>query len=277
MSEKETTGEAAKPAAKSGGKGAAGAAAFAYKAMATTVGGSLLTLGVAFAQITYSNHLESLHRQSEHGIGFQSRLLEQTGRIQNELTNIVDILRRADTPEPDVRAGLVAEAERRWNENLDPLFQRWRLDRLLLRNRGAQIYGRGVGELIYSLGDERFRADSCNVVGLDGPAPPADCAGAIARERAFLDDFLTEIRRSGGLEPFRSGTRSPISFQANAAIARMILYRFIACASSEGEADRPSRCSNPQDGLQIAVRRTELVGIARENLAEAIMERSSFE
>lgn len=250
---------------------------FTYKAIATTLGGSLLTLCVAIAQITYANHLEVLRRQSEQGVAFQARLLDLTGRMESELSDILNIVRHADTPELTVRDGLLAEAGRRMEENLAPLYRQWGMESLLLRNRGAQIYGSEVGALIYSPADGSFQENDCSVVVRDVD-PPAnrDCARLMEMERSFLHDFVAQIRQSGSLEPFRQSVRSPTSFQANAEIARTVLHRYIACAGAAGRPDLPPRCGHMPQALEIATRRVELVGMARENLADAIVVRSAL-
>jgi hypothetical protein len=262
-----------KPAGRTHGR-----SLFTYKAVAATLGGSLLTLCVTVAQITYANHLEVLRRQGEQGLAFQARLLDLTGRIENELSQTLDIVRHSDTPERAVRDELLAEADRRMDENLAPLYRQWSLESLLLRNRGAQIYGNEVGELIYSPADGSFQENDCSMVVRDAsPQENGDCRRLMEMEQGFLRGFVTEIRQGGTLGPFRRSTRSPKSFQANASIARTVLHRYVACARSEGRPDRPPRCSHMPQALEIATRRVELVGVARENLADAIVSRSALQ
>jgi hypothetical protein len=262
-----------KPAEKPPGR-----SLFTYKAIATTLGGSLLTLCVAVAQITYANHLEVLRRQGEQGLAFQDRLLDLTGRMESELSHILNIVRHSNTPERAVREELLAEADQRMEENLAPLYRQWGMESLLLRNRGAQIYGNEVGELIYNPADDSFQENNCSMVVRDVD-PPAnrDCARLMEMERSFLHDFVAEIRQSGTLEPFRRSARSPKSFQANAAIARTVLHRYIVCAGSDARPDLPPRCAHMPQALEIAIRRVELVGVARENLADAIVARSALQ
>src|SRR5882762_5133113 len=98
----ETKSDKAPAGTGQGNKGSPGSV-FAFKALVTTIGGSLLTLGVAIAQIQYSDHLEVVRRQGDQGIAYQERLLTLTGQIHNELSVIANLARRSAVPDVAVR------------------------------------------------------------------------------------------------------------------------------------------------------------------------------
>lgn len=245
------------------------AALFIYKAIATTVAGGILTLIVAIAQLSYGNHLERLRRQSEQGATFQAHLLEITGNIQEELW-------RAALEASSLRAD--SEQLRQLSlRNSQPVFDRWRVEVLLLRNQGAQIYGNEVGALIYDSSDSLFHADGCEVVRRDSNPSYSDCTEPRLRELNQLAPFVGRLSRSENLDTFRTNTGSPISFDANATIAYSIISHYYECIRSRA-SNMPvkPRCRNLPQMLEIARRRVSLVGVARENLADAIMTASAI-
>lgn len=251
------------------------ASQFAFKAMATTLAGGILTLGIAIAQISYSNHLEVLRRQTEHGGEVQARLLQTTGRIENELWAVGLGLREQERSRDPER--LREEVTIRWNRDLAPLFRQWRTDRLLLRNQASQIYGRDVAALIYDRSEAPFYADGCAVVRRGEDPRDADCAGPMRAELNRLGSFVAGLARSETLDAFRSAPNSPRSFNANAEIAFTIFANYRDCtAPADPTVRAKSRCLNLPAMLEIALRRASLVRIARENLAEAIMAASAL-
>lgn len=246
-------------------------AVFAFKALVTTLGGSLLTLGVAVAQIQYSDHLEVVRRQGDQGIAYQERLLTITGQIHNELVAIVNLARKAAVPDREVREEYLNQAQTRMNENLDPLYRQWGLEMLLLRNRGAQVFGADVGDFVDNLRDEGLEFDDCTIVVPVGtPRSNADCAASAHQEAVSLTASVIAMRQRHSLEAFRAGATGPTGFHANAAFARTALHRYIACARGLGDPRAPRRCRPLGEALAIAIERVELVGLARENLADAI-------
>jgi hypothetical protein len=261
----------AKAASDQPANGKAGAAQFTYRTLAATVGGALLTLTIAVAQTTYSNHLEVLRRQGEQGVDFQTNLLNLTGGISSQATEITNILERRTVTEAD-RDAIAGAAQDQFTRDLLPLTRQWRVSRLLLRNRAAQIYGREVGALVYSRADAAFRLDDCNVVTRDDRPAPANCEQSAQAELAFLNGLADRSRTDPGLREFRTGGRSPTSFDANAEIAFVLLDRYFSC--TERPANPPPRCANLPLMREIARRRVDLLGVARENIANAIVENS---
>jgi len=249
---------------------------FAFKAVATTLVGSILTAAVAIAQISYSNHLEVLRRQAEQGGEFQARLLQTTGRIENELWAVAVSIKEQTRSRQDP-GRLREEVTIRWNRDLAPLFRQWRSDRLLLRNQAAQIYGREVAALIYDRSDTPFYADGCAVVRRGADPRATDCAAPMQAEFDRLAPLVAGLARSETLDAFRAAPNSPLSFNANAEIAFAILADYRECTAPADPTVRPkSRCVNLPAMVEIAIRRASLVRIARENLAEAIMTASAL-
>lgn len=246
-------------------------AVFAFKALVTTVGGSLLTLGVAVAQIQYSDHLEVVRRQGDQGIAYQEHLLTLTGQIRNELSDIVSLARQAMVRDPAVRAQLLAQAQGRMNGSLDPLYRQWGLEMLLMRNRGAQVFGAEVGDFVDNLEDGGLQLNDCTVVVPVGtPRSNGACGASARREAIALTASVISIHQQHSLAIFRAGATGPTGFDANAAFARTALHRFLGCAQRLGDAKTPQRCRDLGYALEIAIQRSELVGLARENLADAI-------
>jgi hypothetical protein len=249
---------------------------FASKAVATTLVGTILTIAIAIAQISYSNHLEILRRQAEQGGEMQARLLQITGRIENELWAVARSMTEQERTREEAER-LRNEVTTRWNRDLAPLFLQWRSDRLMLRNQASQIYGRDVAALIYDRSDSRFYIDGCDVVRRGADPRINDCAGPMRAEWNRLAPFVAALARGETLEAFRAASNSPISFNANAEIAFTILSHYLECTAPADPTVRPkSRCNNLPAMLEIARRRVSLVGVARENLADAIMAASAL-
>lgn len=239
--------------------------AFGLKTVAATLGGSVLTLCVAVAQLWYAERLETIDRQGREGLEFQTRLLAITGAVDNELMRTAAVIKNDVAPAsqltaPALRAGL------------EQVYGRWRSERLLLRNQAAQIYGRRVGALVYDVSEQSFDVDRCNVVARLGQAAAADCAQRLHREAEATEGFVARIRRSRGLEAFDKAEDSPRSFDANLQLTRKLLSRYARCVAEAGR-DYARACA---DLRRLFVMRAELVGIARENFAQAIMESSTL-
>lgn len=266
----ETKPDQAPPATGESKKGSSGSV-FAFKALVTTVGGSLLTLGVAIAQVQYSDHLEVVRRQGDQGVAYQEHLLTLTGQIRNELSDIVNLARKAMVRDPAVREQFLAQAEGRMNDNLDPLYRQWGLEMLFLRNRGTQVFGADVGDFVDNLRDEGLQLNECTVVVPVGTRRSnGECGASAWREAVTLTASVISIRQQHSFAMFRAGATGPTGFDANAAFARTALHHYIACAQRIGDPRMPLRCRHLGEALAIAIQRAELVALARENLADAI-------
>ena len=138
---------------------------FTVKTAAATIGGGVLTLCVTVAQISYTKYLEVLERQGEQGIVLQQELFQKTGRIENEIINVYNVLHNNPALEPDPEL----------TASLNGLNEQWRLDRLWFRIRGAQVYGNGVGDRIYDPREESIRTHGLRARGRRDPAP--QCSG----------------------------------------------------------------------------------------------------
>ena len=264
----------AKRAAGSGDAEAKYPLAYALKALFTTIGGALLTRLIFYAETTYTNHLEALHRQDAQGVELQARLLDLTGRIEGELDQIVNLLRRSDDPDPARRNDLLGQARARFAETLDPIYAEWQRDRLLLRNRAAQIYGLAVGELVYRIPDDSIEPNNCSVSAQpDDPPSSADCHGQRQQELALIAGVTRDVLHARSLAPFASEPRLSPTFQANAYAARVVIYRYLNCAQHPGGA---LDCTELPTLLRMAEHRLDLVRFARENLASAITSASSL-
>lgn len=251
---------------------ASGKSIFAFKTVAATIGGSVLTLAVALAQVSYSNHLEVLHRQGEQGLAVQTQLLDLTGRIANELNLIVGLARQASTADAQAREEILADAEARYRDHLKPLFDEWGANRLLLRNRGVQVYGPAVGRLVYDPTDNALAANQCNVLApvAESTARPADCGPSMHEEAVRLTALMIGISVTGA----PPDEMVPNGFDAAADTAREVLARYLQCLRTFGDPNAPVRCRHFADLLMISIRRLDLVGVARERLANAIMANS---
>lgn len=260
------SGAAGKAAPRASGSLALQPWGFGLKTVAATLGGSILTLCVAVAQIWYAERLETIDRQGREGLEFQTRLLALTGAVDNALMRTAAVVKNEAAPAsqlaaPALRAGL------------EQIYGRWRSERLLLRNQAAQIYGRRVGSLVYDVSEQAFDVDRCNVVvRLGQPAEAGDCAERLHREAEAAERFVRRIRQSRGLEAFDRAEDSPRSFDANLQLTRKLLSRYARCVGESGRLYREA-CA---DLRRLVVMRAELVGIARENFAQAIMESSTL-
>ena len=242
---------------------------FSVKAAAATVGGGLLTLFFTVAQITYQQHLEVLDRQSEQGALFQSQLFQATGHIENEFIDIVTSLGEnvAAPVAPDIHA------------RLDQLGDQWRLARLTFRVRGAQIYGRAVGNLIYDPSEETIDLDDCNVEIQRGDrARNSDCTrrrrAEATRLRALVDSLRGDVAQRG------EAHWRPVGFQSNFRLTRKVLHAYVDCriaaqATPQAVPANP-KCDGLADTLAILASRVDLMVLAREALSTQIMRSSAL-
>jgi len=239
------------------------AALFSLKAAATTIGGGLLTLGFTVAQIAYSDHLAVLQRQNDYGIAFQREFFALSGQIENQM---IDVFNLAKDGTPDQADALQRSA-------LHPMTEQWRQVRLWFRVRGAQIYGRRVGELVYDPGEEAVDLDDCAVERPAGQPPGrGDCAARQQAEAARLARTIARIRtdRLTGEET----SREPASFQSNVRLTRGALLAYVQClrvAAAAPAAGRP--CASLE---RIVASRLQFMQFAREDISSAIMRSSAL-
>ena len=213
----ERAGEEKAPA-EPGSRARTSAWLFSVKAAMATVGGGLLTLIFTIAQITYQQHLEVMDRQSEQGSQFQSQLFQTTGHIENEFMDIFDSLseNQAAPVEADIHA------------RLDELGDQWRLARLTFRVRGAQIYGRTVGNLIYDPSEETIDLDDCNVEIQRGDrAANGNCAVRRRAEALRLTRLVESLRGDVALRG--EAHWRPVGFQSNFRLTRKVLHAYVDC------------------------------------------------
>jgi hypothetical protein len=260
---------AAKPAAPTAGEGAVAsterkAALFSLKAAATTIGGGLLTLGFTVAQIAYSDHLAVLQRQNDYGIAFQREFFALSGQIENQM---IDVFNLAKDGAPDQADALQRSA-------LHPMTEQWRQVRLWFRIRGAQIYGRRVGALVYAPEEEAVDLDDCAVERPAGQPPGrGDCAARQQAEAARLAGIIARIRtdRIAGEET----SHEPASFQSNVRLTRGALLAYVQClrvaAAAAPAAGRP--CASLE---RIVASRLQFMQFAREDISSAIMASSAL-
>ena len=240
---------------------------FTLKAAATTVGGAVLTLCITAAQISYTKYLEVLERQGEQGMALQQQMLQATGHIENEIIAVYNILHNDFQGEPP--ANLTA--------GLNRLNQQWRLDRLSLRIRGAQIYGSGVGNRIYDPREESIDLDTCGVETVAGaPGANENCAARQRAEARRLSELVSTLKadRSAG----RDIRLAPNSFQANFRLTRKVLDAYLACWGHrlDGGIAAARRCEARGALLQTLSARIDLMVLARETLSTEIMRRSAL-
>lgn len=260
-----------KAPAEPGSRARTSAWLFSVKAAMATAGGGLLTLVVTIAQITYQQHLEVLDRQSEQGNLFQAQLFQATGHIENELIDIFNIL--SEHQDAPVDAGI--------HDRLDTLSDQWRLTRLTFRVRGAQIYGRSVGNLVYDPSEETIDLDTCNVEIQRGDrAANSDCAVRRRAEAVRLTRLVASLRSDVALHG--EAHWRPIGFQSNFRLTRKVLHAYADCrieapaaaAAAAGPAD--PKCERLADTLLILARRIDLMVLAREALSTQIMRSSAL-
>jgi len=281
MSEpKGAAGGAAKPAPKAGKaeapeaapapmpKAEANALWFSLKAAAATVGGGLLTWGFTIAQITYTDHLTVLQRQNDLGIAYQREFFALSGQIENQM---IDIFDAAKDGAPDEAAALQRTA-------LHPMTEQWRQVRLWFRVRGAQIYGRRVGDLVYDPAEEAVDLDDCAVERPPGRPPGrGDCGPRRQAEADRLAGIIARIRtnRLTGEET----SREPASFQANLRLTRGALGAYVHClqmAAPPPAAPVPA-AGRPCASLErIVLSRLQFMIFSREDISSEIMRSSAL-
>ena len=264
MKEKEK--QALKPSGDKPSINGGGGLSYSVKALSTAVGGGLLSLAVASTQMWYADHLESRRRQADHGYEFQRTLLDLSGRIEHELLLEWQLL----------SSGQHEDASRRFNQRLEPLWEQWRLARLLLRNRGTQIYGDGVGYRIYNSADLRFVLDRCGLVVRYGePGAGTACLRRRDARIGQLERYIRLVRDSGHLLFFDANKSIiPISFHANAENARALVIQVTTCLDgAAAAADAGVECAQEK---RLLGQHVTLVRFSRDNLADAIAARSSL-
>ena len=239
---------------------------FAWKTFSATFGGAVLTAIVALTQTWYSNHLEVLRRQGEGGLEYQRQLFALMGGAENSLRRLVNAVRRND----------MNDAAAQLEGPLRAALDQWSNEVYLLRNRGAEIYGREVGTFIYSPSERAFRLDGCNVL-VRGAGPGGeDCRQRQGDERAFVDRFRDRVMAGSDLSAFRTQPRSPVSYHVHLNMTVGLAERYLLCARAARAATVPPRCQD-LDGLRALLNgRFDLLRTARLNVATAIMERSAL-
>jgi hypothetical protein len=239
---------------------------FAIKAAVTVLAGSLLSLSVAFVQAGYSERMELLDRQSEHGARFQARVLESTGTIENQMMDMLEFLREG-SPE-----GL-AEARSILREELESSLSAWRSNVLMLRNRAADIYGRDVARLIYDSNEKFYRVDRCNVVVRLGSESSVDeCGPRRGAELRRLDQMLNEITGAAQPDLARSMAIAPANIHTNINLIHYLMVRYLNCAERSDLAQlADTRCQDREVVLRILQKRADRLNILRENLANEMM------
>src|SRR3954471_15188782 len=239
------------------------AALFSFKAAAATVGGGLLTWGFTVAQIAYSDHLAMLQRQADQGIAFQGDMFALTGQIENQA---IDVFNAAENGAPGEAAALQQATLHLSNEQ-------WRQVRLWFRVRGAQIYGRRVGDLVYDPAEEAVGLDGCAVELSGGrPARAGDCAARQAVEAGRLAGIVGRVR-TDRVDGGDTGLH-PASFQTNFRLMRRTVDAYIACLQAAAARRAPGRpCASLE---QIVGSRLQFMVFSRENLATEIMRNSAL-
>jgi hypothetical protein len=242
---------------------------FSLKAIVTSLGGALLTLFIWFLQTSYSNHVESLRRQSDHGAEYQTRLLSMTGRVADELGAVLDRARRAAAPGagPDALAALNARA----GHELAEAMGEWESAKLLLRNQGAQLYGAPIARLIHDSADEDWNIDHCSI--LDPPGAPEashDCGPRRATEAAALYRLIAAP--AGAPQGGPSPSPRPLAFAFNLDATNAVLDRVVQCLNvAPDKREAEDGCQNFGALLRIAIFRHSLLLNARMDLADALM------
>jgi hypothetical protein len=275
MSEPKGVGKAEK-AETGAGKAAAAAAApmpkaetkalwFSLKAAAATIGGGLLTWGFTIAQIAYSDHLAVLQRQNDYGIAFQREFFALSGQIENQMIDVFNL----------AKDGAPNEADALLRSALHPMTEQWRQVRLWFRVRGAQIYGRRVGALVYAPEEEAVDLDDCAVERPAGQPPGrGDCGPRQQAEAARLAGIIARIRtnRIAGEET----SREPASFQSNLRLTRGTLLAYVNCLRTAAAAAVPA-AGRPCASLErIVASRLQFMVFAREDISTEIMRSSAL-
>jgi hypothetical protein len=193
--------------------------------------------------------------------------------MENEFIDILDLESSTD-PARTRQAGI------RLDTNLNDLFRTWRMIRLNLRSRAAQIYGPDVGNLIYNPDEEVFKLDRCFVATrLDDPARDRDCPVRGRREGFRLAGLVVVSRLRPRAHALLHNGWTPASFQANVRLLRVVFDTYVKCQLDRIEHPAgavPPRCENTRDMRRIVLARLDLLAITREEISTAIMERSEL-
>lgn len=251
-------------------QGSARARLFAWKTFSATFGGAVLTGIVALTQTWYGNHLEMLRRQSDGGAEYQAQLFELMGAAENGLRQVLTAIRRDDVDAAaTLMSGPVAAALDTWSNRV-----------YLIRNRGAEIYGRDAGAFVFDAAERGFRLDGCNVL-VRGAGPGGDdCRERQREELAFVDRLRDVVMQGSDLRPFRTVRRSPASYHVHLTVTAALAERYILCARTRASARQPAslppRCRDLAGLRDLLNSRFDLLRTARLNVATAIMERSTL-
>lgn len=239
---------------------AAALSIFSFKAIVASLGAALLSVAIWFLQTSYSDHLENQRRRSDHGAEFQTRLLGLTGRLQDEMASVEDLLRQERMP----------QAAARRDRELAAALQQWETNVLLLRNQGALLYGPSVAALIFNSDeDERFGIDHCGiVVPVTEPHHAAsECGSRLAAEGRLLDSIVS----AGGTGVDAAPPR-PRSFAFQADAALHVLRRSVECLSlTPAIQATDADCQNPDALIRVMVNRVKLLAKTQQTIADAIM------
>jgi hypothetical protein len=251
-------------------QGSARARLFAWKTFSATFGGAVLTGIVALTQTWYGNHLEVLRRQSDGGAEYQAQLFELMGAAENGLRQVLTAIRRDDVEAAaNLMSGPVGSALDTWSNRV-----------YLIRNRGAEIYGRGAGAFVFDAAERGFRLDGCNVLVRGAGPGGGDCSARQREELAFVNRFRDVVMHGSDLRPFRTVRRSPVSYHAHLTITAALAERYILCARTRASPRRPAqippRCQDLAGLRELLNSRFDLLRTARLNVATAIMDRSTL-
>ena len=148
--------------------------------------------------------------------------------------------------------------------------------RLWFRVRGAQIYGRRVGELVYDPAEEAVDLDECAVERPAGRPPGrGDCGPRQQAEADRLAGIVARIRtdRIAGEET----SREPASFQSNLRLTRGALFAYVRCLQAAAAAVPAPAAGRPCVSLErIVASRLQFSQFAREDVSSAIMDSSAL-
>lgn len=239
-----------------------------FKAIVATLGAGLVSLFVALSQIWYKQSVETYARQDQQGFEFQAALLANTGKIERRL---IAVANSAKAGRPDDTLARIREFEE--------AYELWAESDLLQRNLGSQLYGREVGRRIYDLSEQSLKADACGVVHrVQADFRPQNCATRRAQQLEALTTQVLSIRQQRTDPGIATSASDLPSFHTSVRLARETLstYRFCLDPASRSDRTWALRCGDLASLQRTVVRRAELVRIARERIATAIVMRSSF-